>query len=294
MPPVAAFGTHARQLGIIGNPVAHSLSPIMHNEAFRHQRMNCVYSAFPVAPEDLRAAIEGVRALGFLGVNVTIPHKEAVLEYLDEVAPTARQVGAVNTIVNRSGRLIGYNTDGWGFISSLEEAGVKPAGRPAVVLGAGGAARAVAVHLALAGVRSLTITNRTLSRAEALAEAVRKVAPELPIRAVQAQSQAERQALTEDGLVVNCTSLGMHPETGGTPVAEINLLPQNAVVYDTVYVPEETRLLKEARMRGLTAIGGLGMLVHQGACAWEYWFGRRGPVKVMLDAAKSALEGRSA
>lgn len=284
-------GNLLRQLGIIGYPVAHSISPVMHNEAFKNQQMNCHYGAFSVDPANLKAAIEGIRALGLLGVNVTIPHKEAVIPLLDEVAPTAKQLGAVNTIVNRGGRLIGYNTDGWGFISSLEEAGVRPAGLNAVVLGAGGAARAVAVHLALAGVATLTLSNRTSSRAEALAETVKQAAPDLPVKAVAALSDQERDALINAGLVVNCTPLGMQGEFEGlSPLPDINLLPQGAVVYDTVYRPAETRLLKDARLRGLRTVGGLGMLVHQGACAWEYWFGRRGPVRVMYAAARAALE----
>jgi shikimate dehydrogenase len=283
-----------RPLGLIGYPVSHSLSPVMHNEAFRRQQMNCHYSAFAVRPEDLPAAVAGLKALGFLGANVTIPHKEAVMAYLDEVAPTARLVGAVNTIVNRGGRLIGYNTDGWGFMASLEEAGIRVTGLQVVVLGAGGAARAIAVHLAMAGVAGITIANRTLSRAEELARAIQPAAPEVPVRAVAAGSREEQAALMDAGLVVNCTPLGMEGEhVDKTPVADMNLLPQRAVVYDTVYTPRETRLLREARMRGLRTVGGLGMLVHQGACAWEYWFGRRGPVSVMYEAAEAALQARS-
>lgn len=280
-----------KQLGLLGHPVAHSVSPAMHNAAFRAQSMNASYGAFDVDPADLKKAVEGIRALGFLGVNVTIPHKEAIIDYLDEVAPTARQVGAVNTIVNRGGRLIGYNTDGWGFISSLEENRIKVGAIHAVVLGAGGAARAVAMHLAMSGVRRLTITNRTPARAEELAAAVAQIEGRVAVEAAETGSPEERQALMDAGLVVNCTPLGMHPDVDRSPIAEINLLPQGAVVYDTIYRPQETRLLREARVRGLYAMGGLSMLVHQGACAWEYWFGRRGPVAIMQAAALGALEG---
>jgi shikimate dehydrogenase len=286
------LGGHSRQFGLIGWPVGHSVSPAMHNAAFAHQKMNSYYGAYPVAAEDLKAALDGIRALGFGGVNVTIPHKEAVLPLLDEVAPTARQVGAVNTIAVRGGRLIGYNTDGWGFVSSLEEAGVRPARLHAVVLGAGGASRAIALHLAMAGAAAVTITNRTPERAERLARDLSAIVPDVPVHSAEAGTRAEREALMEAGLVVNCTPLGMHGEhQGRSPVADINLLPQQAVVYDTVYTPMETRLIKEAKLRGLRTVGGLGMLVHQGACAWEYWFGRRGPVSVMYAAARAALEG---
>ncbi|MFZ5823835.1 MAG: shikimate dehydrogenase [Bacillota bacterium] len=287
-----AIPGQARQLGVLGHPIGHSVSPAMHNAAFRAQSMNAIYGAFDVEPAQLKAAIDGIRALSFLGVNVTIPHKEAVIAHLDEVAPTARQVGAVNTIVNRGGRLVGYNTDGWGFISSLEEHKIKIVGLHAVVLGAGGASRAVAMHLAMAGVRRLTISNRSPERAAALAADVRRVEARVAVDAVEAFSPEERHALMDAGLVVNCTPMGMHPDTGSSPIRDMNLLPQGAVVYDTVFNPMETRLLREARIRGLHTVGGLAMLVHQGACAWEYWFGRRGPVNVMHTAALAALEGR--
>lgn len=293
--------TLTRQLGLLGFPVSHSLSPAMHNKAFRAQRMNCCYSAYAVEPARLKEAVAGLAALGFLGLNVTIPHKEAIMEFLDEIAPTASLLGAVNTIVNRAGRLIGYNTDGWGFIRSLEEAGVRVSGQRAVVLGAGGAARAVAVHLAMAGVSSLTISNRSPQRAAELTRTVQAAlaAPERErqshtpeLHAVEALSPEERSALVQSTLVINCTSLGMDGQpTGQTPLPEIHLLPPTAVVYDTVYRPAQTRLLQEAASRGLSTVGGLGMLVHQGACSWEYWFGRRGPVSVMRSAAREAMEG---
>jgi len=294
MSTTGPLGSHTRQLGVFGYPIGHSISPAMHNAAFQHQRMNCYYGAYAVEPGQLRAAVDGIRALGFLGVNVTIPHKEAVMEHLDEVANTALQVGAVNTIVNRAGRLVGYNTDGWGFISHLEELGIKTAGLHAVVLGAGGAARAIALHLAMAGVRSVSVSNRSAGRAESVCEAISAVQPKLAVRAVEAQSPEERAALMDAGIVVNCTPLGMSPgAVNESPVSDINLLPQRAVIYDTVYTPAETRLIREAKLRGLRTVSGLGMLVHQGACSWEYWFGRRGPVSVMYSAAKAALEGQA-
>jgi shikimate dehydrogenase len=294
MMPVSAnpLGTHVRTLGVIGHPIAHSVSPQMHYAAFRDQKMNCHYAAFAVHPADLAQGIAGMRALGILGLNVTIPHKEAVMEYLDEVAPSARQVGAVNTIVNRNGRLIGYNTDGWGFISSLEEYGIRPHGRRAVILGAGGSARAIAVHLALAGASGITVSNRTVERAEELATAVRGVERAVPVAACGAGSEQERRALAEAHLVINCTPLGMVPDVGSSPLPEEAVLPPDCIVYDTVYTPSETRLMAMARQRGLKVIGGLGMLVHQGACAWEYWFGRRGPVAVMMESARQALEAK--
>lgn len=279
-----------RLLGVLGHPVAHSASPAMHNAAFAAQGMHALYGAFDVPPEQLPQAVAGIRALGLCGVNVTIPHKESVMAYLDEVAPTARQVGAVNTIVNRGGRLIGYNTDGWGFLISLEERGVRVAGRKVVLLGAGGAARAIALHLAMAGVAGLTIINRSRARAEFLLADLARATQPVAAAVAEPGSDAALAALSEAGLVINCTPLGMAPDTDQTPLEDVSLLPSHAVVYDTIYRPLETRLLRMARQRGLLTINGLAMLVHQGACSWEYWFGRRGPVEVMRSAALAALE----
>jgi len=265
----------------------------MHNAAFVAQGMYAMYGAFDVPPEQLAQAVAGIRTLGLLGVNVTIPYKEAVMAYLDEVAPTARQVGAVNTIVNRGGRLIGYNTDGWGFLISLEERGVRVAGRHVVLLGAGGAARAVALHLAMAGAAKITIINRTRARAEFLLADLARAHQPVVAAVADVGSQEAREALSEAGLVVNCTPVGMAPDVDHTPLDDVSLLPPGAVVYDTIYRPLETRLLREARERGLLTINGLSMLVHQGACSWEYWFGRRGPVEVMRAAALAALEAAS-
>lgn len=283
--PVAQdpLGTHPRLLAVLGYPIAHSLSPAMHQPALAAAGLNVRYVALAVAPDQVGAAVAGLRALGFLGANVTIPHKEAVLAYLDEVTEDARLIGAVNTIAVRDGRLCGSNTDGPGFLAHLQAEGVDPAGRPAAILGAGGAARAVAVALARAGASRLRVLNRTPARAEEVAAVARAAGcPD----ALAAPLAAE--ALAGAALVVNCTPVGMHPHLDATPVPA-EWLPAGAAVYDTVYRPAETRLLREAAARGLRAIGGLGMLVYQGALAWEAWFGRRGPVEQMFAAAARAL-----
>lgn len=283
-----------RLYGLLGRPVSHSISPPMHEAAFQAQGMNCRYQAFHVEPEALPAALAGLKALGLAGVNVTIPHKEAILPLLDEVTENARLVGAVNTIVHRNGRLIGYNTDGWGFLCALEEAGLRPLGMRAVVLGAGGAARAIASHLILAGAAHVAVLNRTALKAERLVaeltESLReaKGAPE-ELPPFVADTLAAEPLIRAADLVVNCTSLGMGEQAAESPLADPAWLRPGAIVYDTVYTPAETRLLREAQAAGCQAIGGLGMLVHQGACAWEYWFGRRGPTSIMWAAAKAAL-----
>lgn len=289
------LGRHPRLVAVIGWPIAHSLSPAMHQPALAAAGINALYVALAVAPDQVGPAVAGLRALGFLGANVTIPHKQAVLPYLDEVADDARLVGAVNTIAVRDGRLLGYNTDVAGFLSHLQEEGVAVAGARAVVLGAGGAARAVAVALARAGAQAVAVLNRTRERAEAVAALAREAAALDGRRiAVGAAAPADLEArpwLAAADLVVNCTPLGMAPATGETPLPPdlLRLLPGGCTVYDTVYRPATTRLLQEARDRGLRAVGGLGMLVHQGAESWRYWFGRPGPVAAMAQAVRAAL-----
>lgn len=294
--PRDAWGRQPRPYALLGWPVGHSLSPAMHNAAFREQGIQAIYVALAVPPEELDEAVRGLASLGFGGANVTIPHKEAVLGYLDEVTPEALLIGAVNTIVCRDGRLTGHNTDGQGFLRHLYAEGIDPAGQNAVILGAGGAARAVAAALAGAGVRTLVVAGRTPERAEAVAGLARRAASaagmEVEAAPVALPSREAELALADAHLVVNCTPVGMAPATGESPLPDgLGGLRPGTVVYDTVYRPPQTRLLRDARARALVTIGGLGMLVHQGALAWELWFGRPGPVPVMWAAAEAALTG---
>lgn len=289
------LGNQTRTLGLLGWPVAHSVSPPMHNAAFKEAGLNCHYAAFAVPPNLVQQAVHGLAALGLVGANVTIPHKEAVIPHLDEIGPSARLVGAVNTIVvHADGRLVGHNTDGPGFMALLQDSGVDPAGRRCVVLGAGGASRAVATHLALAESSQVAVINRTVARAEEVvaqvAEAVGRDAPAL--LALSPHDSKTGTALRTADLIVNCTPLGMHPDVDSTPLPDLSILRDSCAVVDTIYHPQETRLLREAAERGLTAVGGLGMLVHQGALSWEYWFGRKGPAGAMMAAAGRALEAQ--
>ncbi len=280
------WGTQPRLLAVLGYPIAHSLSPAMHQPALDAAGLNCRYMALAVSADRLGGAVTGLRDLGLLGANVTIPHKEQVAGYLDEITADAALIGAVNTITVREGRLCGSNTDGAGFLAHLRAEGVDPTGRPAAILGAGGAARAIAVALARAGVSRLMVLNRTESRAEAVA-AVARLAGCSEARGASPSAAG----LAGAALVVNCTPVGMYPQTDRTPVLA-EWLPDGAVVYDTVYRPFQTLLLQAAADRGLRTVGGLGMLVYQGALAWEEWFGRRGPVDLMSAAAVRALAER--
>jgi shikimate dehydrogenase len=260
--------------GLIGNPVAHSLSPVMHNQAFAATGYNGVYLSFRVT--DPAAAIKGIRALNFKGVSVTLPHKVAVMEYLDEVDKTAVRIGAVNTIVNNQGRLIGYNTDGQGALHALRaRTSIKE--KSVALIGAGGAARAIGFGLVAAG-GHVTILSRSRTSGERLAADLQ--AEFLPLYAWQ-QDRYE--------ILINATPVGMHPETDATPIPKEEL-SENMVVMDIVYNPLDTQLLKEAAAKKCQTINGVAMFVFQGAHQFELWTGQKAPVDVMQNAVLEALK----
>ena len=275
---------------LIGDPVGQSLSPAMHNAAFRALGLNCVYITLRVPKPTLANAIAGVRALGIAGLNVTIPHKISIISLLDELDESANLVGAVNTVKNNRGKLIGFNTDGEGALRALEEKIGSVKGKEVVLLGAGGAARAIAFSLARAGAR-LTIANRTVPRAQALASAVeQKLSTNVKVASL---NRAElTKALKNASVLINATSVGMYPKIDKTLV-RASMMHRGLVVHDIVYEPLRTKLLREARRAGGKTIDGLGMLVHQGALAFEIWTGRRAPIKIMKAAAKRELRGKS-
>ncbi len=260
----------ARVAGVMGWPVHHSLSPRLHGYWLNHYGVDGAYVPLAVHPEHLSAAIAGLRGLGFAGANVTVPHKETVMPLLASISPLALQIGAVNTlIVSQDGSVHGHNTDAEGYLASLGGAVDVETLRHAVILGAGGAARAVAAGLLSRGVRRLTLTNRTRARAEALAAHLGR--HEGAVRV--ADWPGSQQDLHDADLLVNTTSLGMD----GQPPLLVDLegLPAGAVVSDIVYVPLETDLLARARARGHRVVDGLGMLLHQAGAGFEAWFGVR-------------------
>jgi len=252
----------ARLAGVIGWPVGHSRSPRLHGFWIERHRLDAAYVPLAVRPDSLVVALSGLRAAGFAGANVTIPHKQAAMALCDRVEPFARKAGAVNTIVFEAGAVVGRNTDGFGFVANLRSHGVAPAAGPALVLGAGGAAMAVAAALQDEGA-SVRIANRTRARAEALAGSLGGIA-------VVAWEDISG-ALADVALLVNTTSLGMT----GQPPLEIDLAgaPPDLAVADIVYAPLETRLLAAARAAGLRAVEGLGMLLHQARPGFAAWFG---------------------
>lgn len=271
-----------RLAGIIGWPVEHSLSPAMHNAAFEALGLNWRYAAFPVPPELLGDAVRGLRALGIAGANVTIPHKEAVIPFLDVLSPAAKAIGAVNTVCMDGKYLLGDNTDVHGFLAALDQAEVPLHGRRALVLGAGGSARAVVYGLLLRGTQ-VFIRARTPARARRLADDMRAVVEGGQVEAVE-------QVPAEVDLVVNCTPVGMWPHHDGeNPLPAEVRLHSGMAVMDLVYRPLETALLRQARLAGARAVSGLEMLVWQGAVAFKHWTGQEAPVEVMRQACLRAL-----
>jgi len=276
-----------RICGIIGDPVEHSMSPVMHNAAFEALGLNYVYLPFRVHREGLKAAISGMRALNIAGLNVTIPHKMAVIPLLDKLDLLAGRIGAVNTIANENGELAGYNTDASGFLQALRAQGVESEGKRIVILGAGGAAKGISFILAEAGA-SLVILNRTLYRAKELASQIAQDC-QRKIEAMTLNEANLKRAFDRADILVNTTSVGMTPDVDRSPVPG-NLLGSRLVVSDIVYNPLETRLLREAKAAGARTIDGLDMLVWQGALAFEKWTGQKAPFEIMKQAAIKALQ----
>lgn len=279
-----------RVYGIFGDPIEHSLSPLLHNVAFKVLEMNAVYLPFLVTAGNLSGAVQAIRSLELGGVNITIPHKQAVTAYLDHLQGDALLTGSVNTIVNKDGVLYGYSTDGDGLLLALErEAGFSPRGKKVLLLGAGGAARAVAFALVRAEAVELCLVNRTLQRAEALAEQI-KDKTGFAVQLLSYEDPALVGYLGETDLVVNATSVGMHPQSETAPPLPLDKANPACLVYDLVYRPPETELLKKAKKHGLKTLNGLGMLLYQGMLAFQHWTGVEPPEKPMRMVMKKFLE----
>lgn len=276
-----------KQVLLLGYPLSHSVSPPMQNAAFRACSVRGVrYRAHPVPPGHLEEMIAAVRGPDCLGANVTIPYKQAILPYLDCLTDTARATGAVNTIFKQAGVLVGDNTDIEGVRAALNKHRLTVRGVEAVILGAGGAAAAVAFALAGDGAGEIFLLSRSPARSAALAARLREHFPNTDFRA------DEWSALPRAGLIVNATPLGMEPRTTESPLPEHVALAPGAVVFDLVYNPAETRFMREARARGLRAFGGLDMLIYQGARAFTLWSGKPAPIAAMRAAAQEALSAR--
>jgi len=274
--------------GVIGDPIEHTMSPVMHNAAFRKLGIDYLYVPFRVRKEELGKAIAGMRALNIRGLNVTIPHKVAIIPFLDKVDSLVEKIGAVNTIVNDGGVLTGYNTDATGFLQVLLEKGVEPEGKKIVILGAGGASRGISFILAERGAH-LVILNRQLELdwAEELARRISQSFNK-EVKALVLNEGNLAEVLERAEILVNATSVGMSPEIDETPVPA-RLLKPGLIIFDIVYNPIQTRLLREAEAAGAKTIGGIDMLVWQGALAFEKWTGHKAPLDLMKGEVIKAL-----
>ena len=280
-----------RVCGVIGDPIEHSLSPIIHNAAFKHLKLDFVFLALRVEAATLESAVRGMRGLGIHGLNVTMPHKSTVIDFLDEVDSTVKFLGSANTILNRDGRLLGFNTDGIGALRALRENGTELSGKKVLLLGTGGAAKAIAHSLAKK-VEELVVLNRASEKAKELAESLRR---SLNNRIVgdALSSKVIAKNLQDSDVLVNATSVGMHPEANQSLVTSRWLKPKLTVM-DIVYNPVETKLAKDAKAAGAKVISGVEMLIYQGAASFEIWTGQAAPVDVMRKAALSKLSSAGA
>jgi len=270
-----------------GRPVAENPTGVMQEAGFRAAGLDWRYLTVEVAPEDLRAAVDGARAFGMRGFNLTIPHKVAVIEHLDGLSEEARLIGAVNTVVREGDRFIGENTDGKGFLRGLrQDAGFEPSGARGVVLGAGGAARAVATELLLSGVSDLNIVNRTIGRGEAMVADLREHSGS---RARFEPWRGTYVVPDDVDLLINATSIGLYPDVDAMPDVDLSQARDGLQVADAVFNPPETPLLAAARARGLPVLDGLSMLVYQGVIAFELWTGVAPDEAVMKQALREAL-----
>jgi len=259
---------------LIGDPIGHSLSPAIQNAAFRSAEINAVYVALRVTRRSLRDAVKGLGASGVKGFNVTAPHKVTVQPHLDMIEPSAEAIGSVNTVINENGKLGGHNTDGVGALSALEEAGVSPDGKSVLILGAGGASRAIAYMLAQRA-SSIRVVNRTLVKSKHLALRIRKRL-HIDVEYASISDKRLKDFVEQSNIVINASSMGT--EGLSNPPVAAEWLHHDQCVFDIVYNPPHTRLLELASLAGAKSVNGLDMLVNQGACAFELWTGRRAPI----------------
>ena len=279
---------HTRLLGLIGTPVGHSKSPAMYNYCFEKYGLNCAYLAFDVPMEKVADAIAALRTFNVMGANVTMPLKNAVIPYLDEVSPASQAIGSVNTIVNKDGKLTGYVTDGMGYTGELRRGGVEVAGKVITLLGAGGAASAIAIEAALEGAKEIRVFNKRdtfWERAVANLETIGKAAPACKISLNDLDdADALRASIEGSDILTNATRVGMKPMDDVSLITDLTMLRPGLIVTDVVYNPEETKLLREAKAAGCTTFDGLGMLVGQGAASFKLYTGLDMPVAEVCDA----------
>lgn len=275
---------NTRLTALLGSPVAHSISPQMHNEAFRQLGLDYVYLAFDVSPDTLEDAVKGLKAAGICGFNLTMPLKVHILPLMDELTPAARLAGAVNTVTVKDGRLIGHTTDGMGYMHSVSDAGYNIIGRKMTLLGSGGAATTICVQAALDGVASIDMFKRKNASWEKTMEFCSRTSSETgcQIRLLDFHdTELLAKSISESAILTNTTSLGMAPDIDASPIPDPAMLHQNLIVSDIIYNPRETLLMKQAQSRGCRCFNGLYMLLYQGAAAFTCWTGLEMPIEII-------------
>lgn len=275
------INSKTKLIGIFGYPLQHSLSPIMHNKALQKMGLNYCYVPLEVKPDDIGKAVEAIRFLDILGVNVTIPYKEKVIEYLDSLSPEAEACAAVNLIKNESGRLVGHNTDGQGFVCGLQEAGIEVKGN-ILLIGAGGAARAVGHALAEEKIQEIFLLDINRLKAEELAQFIRKQTG-TKCQGLEMNGDIIRELKTTANIIINCTPVGMYPKVEDSPLDNLEGVKEQAVLCDLIYNPLQTKLLAMGEEKGLRTINGLPMFVHQGALTLKILTGEDPPVAYMKE-----------
>lgn len=283
------INTETKMIGLLGYPLGHSFSSLMHNSAFEQCSLNKIYIPIEVLPENLETVVRGISKMNFDGFNVTIPHKIKIMKYLDEIDDYAKCIGAVNTVTIKNGVLKGYNTDGIGFLRSYEEiTETKVEGKNVFVLGSGGASRAISMTLALNKANKIYICNRTHEKAVALVNDINNQAGECSI-AVPMEYEEMEKAIKDSDILINSTSVGMYPNVDKSPISK-NLLNKKLIVYDAVYNPKKTKLLLDAEEIGCKTVMGLSMLIYQGSEAFELWTNSKAPVDLMFKVVEEGLK----
>lgn len=278
---------HTKLTALLGSPVSHSISPLMHNEAFRQLGLDYVYLCFEVTEDTLPEAVAGLRTCNIRGFNLTMPNKNKIVELLDELSPAAKMIGAVNTVVNDHGRLIGYNTDGTGYMQAARDAGHDLTGKTITVMGAGGAATAICAQAALDGVKKLHIfarpTSRFWERTQQLVHTINSATSCQAILHTHGDDAALKESIAESYLLLNATSVGMAPNTEASIITDLSLFRPGLVVSDVIYNPQETLLLRQAKEAGCQTFNGMYMLLYQGAEAFRLWTGTDMPVSLIKE-----------
>ncbi|MBK5133119.1 shikimate dehydrogenase [Candidatus Bathyarchaeota archaeon] len=277
--------------GVIGNPIQHTLSPTIQNAAFNHLNLDFIFLAFKVRPAELEMAIQGMRSLDIHGLNVTMPHKNKVINYLDEIDSTVESLNSANTIVNKKGRLLGFSTDGIGAVKALQENGVDLSSSKVVLLGAGGAGRAIAFSIA-DKVKDLIVLNRDIKKVKNL-ELDLKLKFDKNIHYETLSQDSIQKNLRSSDLLINATNVGMGPNSK-LSIVDPKLLKSDLTVMDIVYNPLETKLLSDAKIVGAKTINGLEMLIYQGAASFELWTGRKAPIEIMKLATLKQISNKGA